>query len=131
MPMQRRGRYHALGARRTTVLRCKSLQPPMSQMGQRRRSSAVQPSLAMSAAPSHSGHKADPERPPVGANSRPEQVQQTEQAYSITSSTTASSDGGTSCPIRVLGFQVFRPVFGPELSSLPPSLLPLLLGEVG
>src|SRR6516225_11085072 len=53
------------------------------------------------------------------------------RTYSITSSTTASSDGGTSCPIRALGFQVFRPVFGPELSSLPPSLLPLLLGEVG
>ena len=30
----------------------------------------------MSAAPSHSGHKADPERPPVGAKTGREQVQQ-------------------------------------------------------
>ena len=51
----------------------------------------------MSAAPSHSGHKAYPERPPVGANSRPERMQQKE-TYSITSSAATSSLSGTVRP---------------------------------
>jgi hypothetical protein len=62
--------------------------------------------------------------------------------YSISSSARATSIGGERerelidrlappAPYGCLRFQVFRPVFGPELSSLPPSLLPLLLGEVG
>jgi hypothetical protein len=29
MPMQRRGRYHALAKERTMLLRCESLEPPM------------------------------------------------------------------------------------------------------
>ena len=40
------------------------------------------------------------------ANSRPEQVQQTEQAYSITSSARASSVGGTSRPIALAVFRL-------------------------
>ena len=31
------GRYHALAKERTMLLRCESLEPPMSQMGQSRR----------------------------------------------------------------------------------------------
>jgi hypothetical protein len=34
--MQRRGRYHALEKERTMLLRCESLEPPMSQLGQTR-----------------------------------------------------------------------------------------------
>src|SRR5262245_39761302 len=63
-------------------------------------------------------------------------------SYSTTSSAQATSIGGERerelidrltppAPYGCLRFQVFRPVFGPELSGLPPSLLPLLLGEVG
>src|SRR5262245_40648986 len=33
MPMQRRGRYHASAKERTMLLRCESLEPPMSQLG--------------------------------------------------------------------------------------------------
>src|SRR5262245_19685905 len=36
MPMQRRGRYHALPKGRTMLLRCESLEPPMSEVGQSR-----------------------------------------------------------------------------------------------
>jgi hypothetical protein len=32
--MQYRERYHALAKQRTMLLRCESLEPPMSQMGQ-------------------------------------------------------------------------------------------------
>jgi hypothetical protein len=32
--MQRRGRYQALAKERTMLLRCESLEPPMSQLGQ-------------------------------------------------------------------------------------------------
>src|SRR5947209_19704447 len=35
--MQRRGRYHALEKERTILLRCESLEPPMSLVGQSRR----------------------------------------------------------------------------------------------
>jgi len=44
------------------------------------------------------GLKSDISQGPSSANSGPEQVQQTEQAYSITSSASASTVGGTSRP---------------------------------
>jgi hypothetical protein len=47
---------------------------------------------------SKSGAIADMPASTLGANRRPEQVQQTEQVYSITSSALASSAGGTSRP---------------------------------
>jgi hypothetical protein len=45
---------------RRRLRRCGISMWPMSVVSHNRRSSAVQPSPAMSAAPSHSGHKADP-----------------------------------------------------------------------
>src|SRR5262245_54464472 len=40
MPMQRRGRYHALPKGRTMLLRCESLEPPMSEVGHELKGSA-------------------------------------------------------------------------------------------
>ena len=33
--MPKKGRYHGLAKERTMLLRCKSLEPPMSQLGQK------------------------------------------------------------------------------------------------
>src|SRR6516162_4492505 len=47
---------------------------------------------------SDSGHRGEPERPPFSANSRSEQVQQIQQAYSITSSASESRLSETLTP---------------------------------
>ena len=50
------GRYHALAKERTMLLRCESLEPPMSQLGHSRRSGDVRVSSAHSP---ESGREAD------------------------------------------------------------------------
>jgi hypothetical protein len=62
----------------------------------------------------------------LSATSRPEQVQQTEQAYSITSSASASSLGGTSIPSA---FAILRLMLDVNLvgcsMGMSPGLVPL------
>src|SRR5262245_41483183 len=74
----------------------------MSARGQERRIGAVR---NISALRPRADVGADIVEPPVSANSRPEQVQQTEQAYSITSSACCRNGSGM---VRPSAFAVLR-----------------------
>ena len=88
------GRYHALTKERTMLLRCESLEPPMSQLGQSRRFGDV---CDMSALPPTTAVMMQCRERQKGANSELMHCSK-KPLHSITSSASASSLSGISRP---------------------------------